>query len=297
MENPGASPISMKRILVCTDGSVFAQSSYHYAAWLANRLQAAVDVLYVTDARHQAAAAVKNLSGSIGFGASDVLLKQLVDLEHEKNKLDHHRAKLILADAKAVLSQQGVDSVQVIHETGVLVDCLGHFEEAADLIVLGKRGETAEFAPDHLGSNMERLIRASYRPCLATVRQFRPIDRLALAYDGGPSCQKILDFLGQSPAFQGLELHILTVAKTSRDAKGNDRLDQARTQAQATGLIPIYRLLEGNPDAAITQYVQDQNISLLLMGAYGHTRIRHLIIGSTTTQLLRHTQIPLLLFR
>jgi nucleotide-binding universal stress UspA family protein len=43
--------------------------------------------------------------------------------------------------------------------------------------------------------------------------------------------------------------------------------------------------------------VQENNINLLMMGAYGHSRIRHLIIGSTTTQILRISNIPVLVFR
>jgi len=38
-------------------------------------------------------------------------------------------------------------------------------------------------------------------------------------------------------------------------------------------------------------------IDLLLMGAYGHSRIRNLIIGSTTTSMIRSCKIPVLLFR
>jgi nucleotide-binding universal stress UspA family protein len=36
---------------------------------------------------------------------------------------------------------------------------------------------------------------------------------------------------------------------------------------------------------------------LLVMGAYGHSRIRHLIIGSTTTTLLRTSPVPVLILR
>ncbi len=89
----------MKRILLCTDGSAFAQSSYPYAAWLSQGMDACVDVLYVTDARSQATAETSDLSGSIGLGASESLLKKLVEVEHERAKLNHQRAKLILADA------------------------------------------------------------------------------------------------------------------------------------------------------------------------------------------------------
>ena len=34
-----------------------------------------------------------------------------------------------------------------------------------------------------------------------------------------------------------------------------------------------------------------------LMGAYGHSRIRHLLIGSTTTAMIRSCHIPVLCFR
>jgi len=118
----------MKRILLCTDGSIFAQSSYHYAAWLAPRLNASVDVLYVTDVRSQKVASTANLSGSIGIDASRELLNKLVDLEHEKAKINHQRAKLILDEAKHFFESEGTQNVSLIHETGFLVDSFHEFE-------------------------------------------------------------------------------------------------------------------------------------------------------------------------
>ncbi|TZG39377.1 universal stress protein, partial [Halomonas eurihalina] len=44
-------------------------------------------------------------------------------------------------------------------------------------------------------------------------------------------------------------------------------------------------------------YQEEQNIDLLVMGAYGHSRIRHLLVGSTTTEMLRKADIPVLLLR
>lgn len=40
-----------------------------------------------------------------------------------------------------------------------------------------------------------------------------------------------------------------------------------------------------------------ERIDLLVMGAYGHSRIRSMLLGSTTTQLLRTCPIPVLLLR
>ncbi|MDF1750857.1 MAG: universal stress protein, partial [Alphaproteobacteria bacterium] len=39
------------------------------------------------------------------------------------------------------------------------------------------------------------------------------------------------------------------------------------------------------------------SIDLLVMGAYGHSRIRNLIIGSTTSAMLRLCKIPVMMFR
>lgn len=287
----------MKHILLCTDGSTFAQSSYCYAGWLAPRLDAEVDVLYVSDIRSQKVASTGNFSGALGLDASRELLNKLVELEHEKAKTNHRKADLILQDAEQRLQAAGARAVKLIHETGFLVDSFHKFEADADLIILGKRGEAAEFASKHLGANVERIVRASHKPCLVTSRDYQPIERLLLAYDGSQSCQKMLDFLVTSPAFKGLELHILTVAKKANDNHAIALLKVAEVQAQAAGFQPHCQVILGDPETAISQYIDTQNIHLLLMGAYGHSRIRHLIIGSTTVQMLRNSHIPVLLFR
>jgi len=287
----------MKHILLCTDGSSFAQSSYQYAGWLAPRLKATVDVLFVSDIRSQKVASTGNYSGAIGLGASRELLDKLVELEHEKAKLNHQKAQLVLEDAEQRLQAAGVTAIKLMHETGFLVDIFHHFEADADLIILGKRGEAAEFAADHLGANMERIARASHKPCLITTREYQPIERLLLAYDGSASCQKMLDFLTASPAFKGLELHIVTVGKKDDDATAQGHLQVADRQAQAAGFQPIAKMMAGTPEQAIAHYIKTHHIHLLLMGAYGHSRIRHLIIGSTTLQLLRSSPVPVLLFR
>ncbi|MEC4802965.1 MAG: universal stress protein [Jaaginema sp. PMC 1079.18] len=287
----------MQHILLCTDGSAFSQTIYRYAAWLTPRLDAEVDVLFVTDIRGQKAASSENLSGSLGLGASRELLTQLVEIEHEKAKINHKRTQLILAEAKKMLQESGVTRVNLIHETGFLVDIFHEFEAKADLIVLGKRGEHAEFASSHLGSNVERIVRASHKPCLVTTRDFQPIRRLLLAYDGSQSCRQMLDFLVTSPAFTGLDLHILTARKKGAEDLAAQRLAEAETIAKNAGFDPVCYTETGNSETVISQYIETQGIDLLLMGAYGHSRLRHLVIGSTTVQMLRRSSVPVLLFR
>lgn len=288
----------MKKILLCSDGSAFAENTYRYGAWFATNLKAEeVDVLCVTDVRGQQAMSQQNLSGSIGIDASENLLNRLVELEHEKAKINHQRAKLVLQEAAQTLKKEGVERINLLHETGFLVDCLAKFEASCDLIVLGKRGEAAEFASGHLGANLERIVRSSYKPCLVTSRQFKPIKRVLIAYDGSRSSDKILQFIADSSVFEGLELHIVTVAKNAEEQTAIAQLESAKKLAQQAGFEPVCSVIEGHSEKAISNYVTEQDMSLLLMGAYGHSRIRHLVIGSTTAQMLRSSHIPVLLFR
>ena len=47
----------------------------------------------------------------------------------------------------------------------------------------------------------------------------------------------------------------------------------------------------------ITEYVDRTAVDLLVMGAYGHSQIRNLIIGSTTTAMVRGCKVPVLMIR
>ena len=289
----------MKTILLCSDGSAFAEGIYRYGAWFANQFQAQTQVLFVTDVRSQKVVSTGNFSGSIGLGASEQLLNELVNLEHERAKLNNQRARLILKNADQVLKAEGLSDVELINQTGFLVDCFHDFEAGADMVVLGKRGEAAEFASGHLGANIDRIVRSSTKPCLVTPQTFAPIERLLVAYDGSPTGKRILNFLvDNADGFKDIEIHLLTVAKSDSDTERSEQLAKAKDKLQqSVGHTLIASLSTGDPEQVIANYVEQHQISLLVMGAYGHRRIRHLVIGSTTVQLLRSTKIPMLLFR
>ena len=284
------------KILLCTDGSAYSQVSYEYAAWLAERLEITLEVLYVTDSRAEQAAQTTDFSGSIGIDSYQNLLNELVAVEAAKAKINHKRAKIILQQAKQFFSGRQIANVKLTHKTGFLVDLFHELEQNSDLIVIGKRGENANFATEHLGANMERIVRSSHKPCLVTPREFQPAKRIMLAYDGGKSCQKAIKSLSKSPVFKDLELHVITV-DTGNTEKAQEHSDFANQVILQAGYTPITKILTGNVEAEIEQYITANNINLLVMGAYGHSRIRHLIIGSTTAQMLRNSHIPILLFR
>jgi len=53
----------------------------------------------------------------------------------------------------------------------------------------------------------------------------------------------------------------------------------------------------GQVEEVLCAYRTEHQIDLIVMGAYGHSKIREFLVGSTTTKLIRQSKIPLLLLR
>jgi nucleotide-binding universal stress UspA family protein len=282
------------KILTCTDGSLYATSVYQHSAWAAHRLDAAITVLHVLDA-HREVAHGGDLSGAIGFNASSELAQELAALEESQARVARLKGSALLADASEQLQTAGLNQIQTLQRHGSLVETLEELEPEADLMVIGKRGEQADFAKGHLGGQLERVIRTSIRPVLVASRAFRPIERFLIAYDGGPSIRKAIDFLLTSPLLSGLPCHLLRAGRIDDNARYY--LDETADKLRLKGFQVTATAQAGPAEEVIAQHVQDHAIDLLVMGAYGHSPIRQLILGSTTTTMVRTCQIPVLMFR
>jgi nucleotide-binding universal stress UspA family protein len=178
---------------------------------------------------------------------------------------------------------------------GDIVETVAEAAKDATMILIGKRGEAADFAKGHLGSNLERIVRASPLPVLVASRAFKPVAKVLLAYDGGSSARKAVDLIASDPLFAGLSVHVVTVGSTSAEVtKG---LEDAATRLQGAGLSVQTAVIQGQPETVLGRTVEGDGFDMVVMGAYGHSRIRSLIIGSTTTEMIRSCKVPVLLIR
>lgn len=282
-----------KTIIALVDGSAYGESVCDHAAWVAQAVGGKVELLHVLG-RRDTAIAPANLSGALGLGAKSHLLGELAAHDRERVHLAKERGRAILDSAAAHLSERGVTANARLRN-GDLLEAVQQVEADADLIVIGKRGEAADFASEHLGSNLERIVRAAHKPVMVASRSFRPIERALIAFDGGESAMKAVRHIAAGQLFRDIPLHLVVAGE------GNERrssaLASATAELRAGGHDVTETILSGEPEGAIAGYVTEQAISLLVMGAYGHSRIRNLIIGSTTTAMIRDCHIPVMLFR
>lgn len=282
-----------QKIVALVDGSLYSASVCDHAAWIARRTGAPVELIHVLGRRE--ASDSHDHSGAIALGARTALMEELAALDAQRAKLISHRGRAILEDATALLDKAGVTDVTIRLRHGDIVEAVADVEGDARVILIGKRGEAADFARGHLGSNLERIVRASHKPVFVASRAFRPISNVLVAYDGGASAMKAVDHIAHSPLFQGLTVHVVTVGSAAPDVtKG---LAEAKAMLQAAGISAETSVLPGQPETALSKLVDEAPFDMLVMGAYGHSRIRSLIIGSTTTAMIRACKVPVVLMR
>lgn len=283
----------MKQVVGCIDGSRAAPAVCDYAAWASGRLDAPLTLFHVLDQDRYPAET--DLAGSIGLGTREHLLEELAELDQRRGKLALEQGHHILQAAEQRAQAFGVTDIHQRQRHGDLADSLLAIEDSTRLLVMGLHGESSTDRDVHIGSQLETVLRQVHRPVLLVPDEYREPRSAMLAFDGSPTTRKGLEMLAQSPLFRGFPLHLVMVG-----ADTNDQWEQLKQAEQV--LAPLQTEIHlairpGDVEQALHQYQQEHDIELMVMGAYGHSRIRQLFMGSTTTNMLKTSTTPLLVLR
>jgi nucleotide-binding universal stress UspA family protein len=279
--------------MACIDGSSSSSAVCDYAAWATLRLEAPLVFLHVLDKTEFPVQS--NLSGNIGLGSREALLQELAELDEKRGRLAIEQGRIMLEAAQQRATDDGVDNSTTLQRHGQLVDTLAELEEDIRLLVIGKQGEAGDSLGEHIGSHLENVVRTMHRPILVTTSEFRLPERVMLAFDGSATTRKGVEMIAASPLFKGLPCHLVMVG--AEIAENLKQLDWARQTLEAAGFEAPVSLQEGDVETVFSEYRKEHNIDLLIMGAYGHSRIRRFLVGSTTTNVMRSVTVPLLLLR
>lgn len=283
----------MTHVLACIDASLSAPAVCDCAAWASQRLDAPLTLLHVLD--HQHYPQHSDLTGNIGLGSREHLLDELAALDEQRGRLALEQGRLALEAAKTRVQADGSDNPQLRQRHGDLVQTLHELEDEIRLLVIGRQGESSGKRHQLVGSQLESVIRTLHRPILVTPGKFAAPRSLMLAYDGSATCDKGVDMLAASPLFKGLPIHLLMVGSDSDDARA--QLASAEQRLVAGGHRVHVAIRAGEVEPTLHAYQAEQDIDLLVMGAYGHSRIRQFLVGSTTSRMLQTSDSPLLLLR
>lgn len=207
-------------------------------------------------------------------------------LEHGHHLLEEAERRVRAAGVEAVTRRQRHDS---------LPESLLALEDQARLLVMGLHGESSSGADNHVGSQLETVIRSVHRPILLVPDEYTPPRSAMFAFDGSATGFRAVELLAASPLLKGLPLHLVMVGPDTGDRR--EQLQQARTRLSDWQAELTLAIRPGDVEPTLHAYQEEHDIDLLVMGAYGHSRLRQFLLGSTTTTMLQTATRPLVILR
>lgn len=220
------------------------------------------------------------------------MVGELFMAENEKVR---QRAEAMAAEAKSRLSGAGVQ--------GTVEVCLDAFQDALvrvrqlalcrDLVVMDRPGG----ATARSEILFEEVLFSAGRPVLLpSDKAVENFAKIALAWDGSSHAARALS--QALHLFGGFKEVEILVVRGEKDLTG---ITPAKNVAAHIGRHGVMaKVVELNVDAGgvgvtIDKHAASSGVDLVVMGAFGHSRLRQFVLGGVTRKLTQASSTPLLL--
>jgi nucleotide-binding universal stress UspA family protein len=272
--------MTIKAILALADGGAGTEATLRTALLVAKGFSAHLDVLHVR-------ADPETMVPIVGEGMSGAMVEQVMDA---MVKSIETRASAARAAYQRVCEPAG-DAVAWRAATGREPEVTAAAGRLADLIVLG-RPDSAEEAP--MAATIDAALFDTGRPVLvAPPTAVTAVgNRVVVAWNG----------TAQSARAVAVALPFLVKAQQVIIAVGGG--EDAR--APAVGLVAYLErhgvratiesfVISHGIGKSLLEQVSRLGADLLVMGAYGHSRLREMILGGATREVLAGASVPVLM--
>ncbi|MDW8095887.1 MAG: universal stress protein [Aquificaceae bacterium] len=261
-----------ERIVVGIDGSKAGWTAKDYAFELGEKLSVPVVGAHIIDSRILDEGFLEDLAGVLGFTYYMGISEKLKDFLEEQ-------ANVLIENFLIEGRQRGV-KVSSFQTIGVPYEELVNQTDPEDLLIIGRRGERP-VQGIFLSSTAEVVSRRSRSPVMLVPEGKREIKRVCVAYDGGELSKKALKLALNLSRVYSSHMHALFVG------------EEAIEVPEGVNLM----VEDGLPEERIPAHCKEQEVDLLLMGAYSKGRVRELFLGSVTSFVIHHVSIPILLVK
>ena len=261
----------------------------------ANRLQIACEIAREFDARVTGLFVVPDY-----IVPSYVEAQISVDLISDVTEKAVARAEQALENYRSRAAEAGVELDARVIE-GQIIPVLREHSKYADLMLLG---QDQPDDPDNASYGLaDALLFEGGCACLIVPHSGKlsaPGKRILLTWNASREAARALreamPFLGRA------EQVVVLSSEPEQDdasiARGHPHADELARYLNLHGIDSVSSGISDpnvSPSDAIAGQAADMNADLIVMGAYGHARLREIILGGVTRDLLKLSTVPLLL--
>lgn len=248
------------------------------------RLQAALDLTRALSGHLNCIDAVQMPVVVDGFAGNGMAIV----LADERERAAENRAA-----TESRLTREGV-SWSWTESTGDLSHCVLEASTTADLVVLNRQIDTGS-APDmrHIATEVLMQSRALVVAVSDSCRGFKAGGKALIAWDGS---ERVMSALQRALPLLALasDVQILQVGDLSDDALA---VVEAATYLSRHGIHAEAQIAPEADSIAVAIRTEGERFGAdyLVMGAYGHSRIREALFGGVTRAMLTACSLPMVL--
>lgn len=271
--------MAFKEILLHLDASESVEARINVAVELAQRYNAHIKGLYI-------------LSHTLVPAYTEVMVG-VEQIEEQLAELARKEAKRI--EQQFLSAAQAVDvKAECLCVQGDAISLTSRYAHYCDLVIMGQAERNSQFL-DAEGLADHVILMAGKPvlvvPYIGVNKNFG--QRVMIAWNGGrEGTRAVHDALPLLQQAKSVE--IATV-----DMEDGERLSQYLRDYLAIHNIRAtchhFPARDIEIGAMLLSRVADEGIDLMVMGAYGHSRFRELMLGGVTLHLLKHMTVPVLM--
>jgi nucleotide-binding universal stress UspA family protein len=272
----------IETVLVATDGSEAAAAAERYGVSLAARLGARLVGLSVIEERVTRGLRAEGLGVAAPSG----------------DAIEAFLAARAEAACRRLTSAGREKGVECGGETtrGIADDAIVERGKQADLLVLGRDGEHAGARTALIGSTVDGVLRKTSKPVVVVPQAAELSGPLLLAFDGSPGSRIAARLAVEIAGKLGENIHVFVDSKDK--GRSAARFDEVR-RLLGTPHVGVREAAStlGRPDAKIVDAAREAAAGMIVMGAFGRSRIHEYFLGSNSAAVVRSSPIAVLLAR
>jgi nucleotide-binding universal stress UspA family protein len=284
----------IRKILAPVNGSDWDANVLSAAAAVAQKFDAHIEALFV---RPDPSDALPYVGEGVSGGVIEEMIQAANEAANEAVKLAKANLEKALAGPAIPIQSKpggpGHTSARLVEAQGRIADVVESQGRLSDLVVFGDVSAKGQKA--FLGA-LEATMMNTGRPILiAPDAKTNTIgESIAIGWDGSVEATHAvtgaLPFLRRSK-----QVEVLCVKSGPVDTTMADALSDYLAIHGVDCVEHIIEQGDANTGAALLDAAQRADADLLVMGGYGHNRLREMIIGGTTRYAVANTKLPLLI--
>lgn len=282
----------VKSILIGLDGSPFSHAAVELGLRWAKQLDAMLVGIGIVDEP----AVVTHLPSPMVPGLPPLdPLAEVVGLDQRLLHEDQRRVERYLQKFTLQCAEQQVPC-KLLEDLGAPTERLTEQAQRFDVVMLGRRTFFHRGSSEELDATLKEVARNCSRPVVTVPNSIRESKCVMVAYDGSPQAARALQAFEASGIDKDKKVHIVSIASTHAEAEKHAQQAADFLTWHDRSFMVHALVCKDHPAQAIIKQTWICDPSILVMGAYGHGRLRDFLFGSVTRTLLKESPVPLFLY-